>query len=76
MFEGLGFDAKVLSLGQAKDDLELGFFYDNFKESNLGKLGRAQISKEKLLSPEWEELKEERKKELEEKSKRNKGQNR
>lgn len=76
MFEGLGFDVKVLPLGRAKDDLELGFFYENFKDSNLGKLGRAQISRKKLLSLEWEEKKEERKKELEEKSNRRQGQNR
>jgi len=75
MFIRLDFDVKVMSLEEAKDDHELGYFYETFKDSNLGKLGRAQISREKLLSQEWEELKEERKKELEEKSKRNIGQN-
>jgi hypothetical protein len=75
MFVRLGFDVKVLPMDQAKEDDELGKFYEQFKNKS-DKLGRAQIERDKLLSPEWEELKKGRKKELEEKSKRKIVQNR
>lgn len=59
MFKNLGFDVKTMSIQTAKDDDELGKFYDIFKDKK--DLGRAVLSKEVLLSDEWNELKDKRK---------------
>lgn len=65
MFDSLGFDVKVKRIKEARQDEELSVFTDRFKEQKA--LGRAKISKEKLLSEEWKELKDKSKKELEKK---------
>lgn len=66
IFDNLDFDVKVLPKEETKKDEELSKFYflvegkDEFKN-----LGRAQLSREKLFSPEWNELKAARKQGLE-----------
>lgn len=62
IFENLGFDVKTMSIQDAKEDVELGKFYDMFKDKK--DLGRAILSKEKLLSEEWNIMKDNRKQEL------------
>ena len=64
IFENIGFDIKEMNIDEAKNDKELGVFYEIFKDNK--KLGRAKISRNELLSKEWLELKDERKKELRE----------
>lgn len=58
-FKGLAFDVKTMRMAKAKEDPELKFFYDRFKDKK--NLGRAFISKERLLSKEWNKLKDKRK---------------
>lgn len=58
-FRNIGYDVKTLVMNDAKKDEELKVFVDRFKEQP--KLGRAILSKQKLLSEEWENIKEERK---------------
>lgn len=65
MFRGLGFNVDVIEMEQAKDRPELRKFYEMFKGSS--RLGIANISKQALLSEEWEKLKETRKGELDRK---------
>lgn len=68
MFEELDFDTKVLDANQAKEDEEFKYFYKMFTKGNkegIKKLGRASISKEKLLSRQWNELKDKQKSEIE-----------
>lgn len=62
IFENLNFDTKEMDIDDAKNDEELGVFYERFKSNK--KLGRAKISKNELVSKEWEELKDKRKKVL------------
>lgn len=57
IFVKLGFDVKTMKIEDAKNDEELSKFYERFKDKN--KLGRAVISKEKLLSKEWNNKKSE-----------------
>lgn len=57
IFVKLGFDVKTMKIEDAKNDEELSKFYERFKDKN--KLGRAVISKEKLLSKEWNNKKNE-----------------
>lgn len=59
IFADLGFETKVLDFERAKEDEEFKHFCKMFenKDKNPKKLGRAYISKEKLLSREWNELK-------------------
>lgn len=63
MFSELGFDLKVMKIEDAKKDRELGNFYERFKEKKH--LGRAKITKEKIMSEEWMKLVEETKIKLE-----------
>lgn len=58
-FKNIGYDVKTLPIEDAKKDRELGRFYGMFKEAK--KLGRATLSKEKLMCNEWEVLKDARK---------------
>lgn len=64
MFIGLNFDVKVLPMEEAKNDRELGVFYERFNRKNLDKLGRASMPREVLISGEWENKKEKRKETL------------
>lgn len=59
LFTNLGFDVKTMKTKLAKDDPELQRFYEMFKDKNS--IGRANLSKEKLLSKEWNYSKDERK---------------
>ena len=65
IFEKLGFDVKSMLTVQAPNDPELSKFYEMFK--NGKKLGRATISKEKMLSEEWDKCITARKEELQKK---------
>ena len=56
-FKELGFDVKTLPMEQAKEDEELSKFTERFE--GAGKLGRANLTKEQLMSEEWEQRKEE-----------------
>lgn len=67
MFSGLGFNVNVIGMEQAKDRPELRKFYEMFKDSS--RLGIANISRQAILSEEWEKLKETRKDELDRKDK-------
>lgn len=62
VFEQLDFDVKSMPIEQAKEDEELSKFYEKFQDKKI--LGRAVLSREILLSLEWNKIKEERKKEL------------
>lgn len=67
IFEELDFDTKVLDAEKAKQDEEFKYFYSIFtKENNrvIKKLGRASISREKLLSKQWDELKDKQKSQI------------
>lgn len=67
IFEDLDFDIKVLNANQAKEDEELKAFYERFQKKSkkqIKKLGRACISKEKLLSKQWNQLKDTQKNEI------------
>ena len=55
-FKDLGFDVKTLPMEQAKEDEELYKFAGRFEGAK--KLGRANLTKEQLMSEEWEERKE------------------
>lgn len=57
IFVKLGFDVKTMKIDDAKNDEELGVFYGRFKDKK--DLGRAKISREKLLSKEWNDMKKE-----------------
>ena len=57
IFQRLGFDVKTMKIQEAKNDEELGNFYERFKDKK--DLGRAKMSKEKLISKEWNDLKNE-----------------
>ena len=59
IFKNLSFDIKEMNIDEAKNDEELSVFYERFKDNK--KLGRAKISRDKLLSEEWEKLKNTRK---------------
>lgn len=61
-FNDLDFKVKTLPIEEAKKDKELKRFYRRFK--NQKKLGRASLSKEKLMSEDWEEKKNDLKKGL------------
>ena len=63
MFSELGFDVRVMKMEDAKKDRELGNFYERFKDKK--NLGRAKITKEKIISEEWMKLVEETKIKLE-----------
>jgi len=64
IFEDLNYEIKVLKGEEAKKDEELRFFYETmFKGSKM--LGRASISKEKLFSEKWNELKNSQKVQIE-----------
>lgn len=54
MFSELGFDIKVMKIEDAKKDRELENFYERFKDKK--DLGRAMLSREKLMSEKWQEL--------------------
>lgn len=62
LFENLGFDVRILKNRDARGDNELSKFYDIFKKGRT--IGRAIISKEMLLSDEWELIKNKRMEEL------------
>lgn len=55
-FKDLGFDVKTLPMEQAKGDEELSKFAGIFEGAK--KLGRANLTKEQLMTEEWEERKE------------------
>lgn len=63
IFEELDFDTRVIDMERAKTDEEFKDFYEMFNKSKqtVKKLGRASISKEKLLSNKWNTLKEKQK---------------
>lgn len=62
LFENLDFDIKSMRIDKVNADDELKNFYEKFKDKKY--LGRAKLSKEKLLSEEWNKLKDERKLQL------------
>lgn len=62
MFKNLDFDVKIMKINEAKNDKELGRFYELFKDKK--NLGRAVISIEKLKTQEWNDKKNHRKEEL------------
>lgn len=66
LFLNLDFDVKILDADKAREDDEFKFFVDRLL--NGKKLGRAKISREKLFSKEWQNLKEDRKKDIDFKS--------
>lgn len=57
IFTKLGFDVKTMKIEDARTDEELSIFYEMFKDKK--DLGRAKILREKLLSKEWNDLKNE-----------------
>ncbi len=61
-FKELGFDVKTLPIEQAKEDEELAKFTGRFDGAQ--KLGRANLSKEELMTEEWEQRKDELKEKL------------
>lgn len=62
LFTNLGFDVKTMKIEKAKEDSELKKFYDRFKDKK--DIGRAILPTKILFSPKWEDLKNERKQEL------------
>ncbi len=61
-FKELGFDVKTLPMEQAKEDEELAKFTERFDGAQ--KLGRANLTKEELMTEEWEQRKDETKAKL------------
>lgn len=62
LFENLDFDIKTMKSKLAKNDEELQKFYEHFKDKKY--IGRAKLSKEKLLSEDWNKRKEQRKEQI------------
>lgn len=56
IFEDLNFSTRTINMEDAQNDEELQYFYEMFKGKGK-KLGRAFLTREQLLSEEWEKLK-------------------
>lgn len=62
----LKFDVKSMDFDEAQKDKDLKWLCKRFKDKNPKKMGRAILTKEQILSPEWSEAVQERKKKLRE----------
>ena len=63
IFERLGFATKTKKMEEVPNDEDLKYFYEMFKGKGK-KLGRAILTREQLLSEEWEQLKNSKKAKL------------